>query len=264
VRVRDDEGHEGLGYCHAIPAISTHGEGARAGLAFLVPMLVGRSLDELGAVLDELDATLAYQPTVKAAIDMALHDLLARAMDVPVHVLLGGRQRERVALSRILPIKAPDEMGALARQLAGQGYGQLKLKLSGDTDLDIQRLAAVREAVGPDVVLTLDPNQSYSPKQLISAFSRMERHAVALIEQPVPAADFAGLKLLTQACPWPSRPTKPRKACATYFAWFPSVRSTSSTSRPPTSEGCGAFCRPCASARRARWRCAWVPPSARP
>lgn len=201
VRVRDDEGHEGLGYCHAIPAISTHGEGARAGLAFLVPMLVGRSLDELGAVLDELDATLAYQPTVKAAIDMALHDLLARAMDVPVHVLLGGRQRERVALSRILPIKAPDEMGALARQLAGQGYGQLKLKLSGDTDLDIQRLAAVREAVGPDVVLTLDPNQSYSPKQLISAFSRMERHAVALIEQPVPAADFAGLKLLTQALP---------------------------------------------------------------
>jgi L-alanine-DL-glutamate epimerase-like enolase superfamily enzyme len=197
----DDEGHQGLGYCHAIPAISTHGAGAQAGLDFLAPRLVGRSLDDLAGTMEEIDATLAFQPTVKAAIDMALHDLLARRLGVPVHVLLGGKLRDAVALSRILPIKAPEAMAAMAEQLAEEGYGQLKLKLSGDTALDVQRVAAVRAAVGDAVTLTLDPNQSYNAKQMIGAFSKMERHGIALIEQPVPAADIAGLALLTRTLP---------------------------------------------------------------
>lgn len=201
LQLQDDEGHTGLGYCHAIPAISTHGAGAEAGLEFLGQRLVGRPLDDIAATMEEIDATLAYQPTVKAAIDMALHDLLARRLGVPVHVLLGGRLRDSVALSRILPIKAPDEMAALAARLVGEGYRQLKLKLSGETDLDVQRIAAVRAAAGADVALTLDPNQSYHAKQLLSAFRHMEPYDIALIEQPVPAADVAGLALLTRTLP---------------------------------------------------------------
>src|SRR3954469_22104281 len=118
LRLQDEDGHEGLGYCHAIPAISTHGAGAEAGLAFLAQRLVGRSVDDLARTMEEMDATLAYQPTVKAAIDMALHDLLARRLGVPLHVLLGGKLRDAVPLSRILPIKAPQEMAALAQRLA--------------------------------------------------------------------------------------------------------------------------------------------------
>lgn len=201
LRLRDEDGHEGLGYCHAIPAISTHGAGAEAGLRFLAQRLVGRPVDDIAGTMEEIDATLAYQPTVKAAIDMALHDLLARRLGVPVHVLLGGKLRDAVPLSRILPIKSPEDMAALAGALAAEGYGQLKLKLSGDTDADVQRIAAVRAAVGDGVALTLDPNQSYDAKQMIAAFRRMERYGIALIEQPVPAADFAGLQLLTRTLP---------------------------------------------------------------
>ncbi|MDM0047114.1 enolase C-terminal domain-like protein [Variovorax dokdonensis] len=201
LRLADDDGHQGLGYCHAIPAISTDGAGARAGLGFLAPRLVGRAVDDLAGTMEEIDAVLAYQPTAKAAIDMALHDLLARRLGVPVHVLLGGKLRDSVRLSRILSIKAPEEMGAIAGRLAAEGYTQLKLKLSGDGDADVQRIAAVRSAVGDGVALTLDPNQSYNAKQLIAAFRRMERYDIALIEQPVPAADFAGLALLTRTLP---------------------------------------------------------------
>ncbi len=201
LRLRDEDGHEGLGYCHAIPAISTHGAGAEAGLAFLSQRLIGRPVDDLAGTMEEIDATLAYQPTVKAAIDMALHDLLARRLGVPVHVLLGGKLRDAVPLSRIVPIKSAQDMGLAAGRLASEGYRQLKLKLSGETELDVQRIAAVRGAVGDGVTLTLDPNQSYSAKQMISAFSRMERYGIALIEQPVPAADVAGLALLTRTLP---------------------------------------------------------------
>lgn len=197
----DEAGTRGLGYVHAIPAITTHGAGAAAALALLAPMLVGRRADELASLLEEVDATLTFHPSVKAGIDMALHDLLARQLGVPVHVLLGGRLHERIAQSRILPIKTPAEMAAKAAELAAAGYGQLKLKLSGDTALDTARIAAVRDAVGPDVVLTLDPNQSYDAKQMMGAYARFERHDIALIEQPVPAADWAGLALLTRSLP---------------------------------------------------------------
>ncbi len=197
----DDAGTRGSGYVHAIPAITTHGTGAAAALALLAPLLVGRRADDLAILLEEIDATLAFNTSVKAGIDMALHDLLARRLGVPVHVLLGGRLHERIAMSRILPIKAPAEMAAKAAELAAAGYRQLKLKLSGDTALDTARIAAVRDAAGPAVALTLDPNQSYDAKQLMGAFARFERHDIALIEQPVPAADWAGLALLTRTLP---------------------------------------------------------------
>jgi L-alanine-DL-glutamate epimerase-like enolase superfamily enzyme len=197
----DEDGVEGLGYVHAIPAITTNGASAAAGIAFVKPMLLGRRVDELAAIVEEIDKALASAVSVKAAVDMALHDLLAKRLCVPVHVLLGGKLRSAVAQSRILAIKAPAEMGAQAARLAAEGLKQLKLKLSGDTALDVQRLASVRDAVGPDVVLTLDPNQSYNAKQMSAAFAKMERYDIALIEQPVPAADWAGLALLTNTLP---------------------------------------------------------------
>lgn len=197
----DDAGHRGCGYVHAIPAITTHGAGAEAALAMLAPMLVGRRADDLAGIAEEVDATLAFNPSVKAGIDMALHDLLARRLGVPVHVLLGGRRHARIAQSRILAIKEPAETAAQAAGLAEQGYRTLKLKLSGDTPQDLARIAEVRSAAGPDVRLTLDPNQTYDAKQMMRAFARFERHDIALIEQPVPAADWAGLALLTRTLP---------------------------------------------------------------
>jgi L-Ala-D/L-Glu epimerase len=197
----DDIGTTGLGYAHAIPAITTHGDGAKSSLELLTPMLIGRRLDEIALIIDEVDRTLAFNHSVKAAIDMALHDLLARRLGVSINLLLGGQVHREIRQSRILSIKPPTEMGAIAAGLAANGYRQLKLKLSGDTSLDVSRVAAVRDAVGSEVVLTLDPNQSYSAKQMMSAFAQMERYDIALIEQPVPAQDWAGLKLLTGSLP---------------------------------------------------------------
>jgi L-alanine-DL-glutamate epimerase-like enolase superfamily enzyme len=191
----------GLGYAHAIPAITDVGDGVRAALDFLLPLLPGQDPAALRQIMTEVDGRIAFANSAKAAIDMALHDLLARQLKIPLHVLLGGAVREHVAQARILPIKPPAEMAAHAATLALQGYRQLKLKLSGDSAVDIARVSEVRAAAGPDVVLTLDPNQSYSAKQMMAAFARMERQDIALIEQPLPASDWAGMKLLTDTLP---------------------------------------------------------------
>lgn len=190
VRLADEAGHIGLGYAHAIPAITDVGEGVHAALTFLLPALVGRAATDLASLMQEVDMRLAFANSAKAAIDMALHALLARQLGVPLHLLLGGALRTSVLQAHIVPIKTPSATAAHAATLAGQGYRQLKLKLSGDVALDVMRVAEVRAAIGPAVTLTLDPNQSYAPKQMMAAFARMERHDIALIEQPVPAADW--------------------------------------------------------------------------
>lgn len=197
----DEMGNIGLGYAHAIPAISGIGDGVLAALKSLAPSLVGRSLEEIASVVDACDRQLAFNASAKAAVDMALHDLLARRLGVPVHALLGGRHHDTIRQSRIVSVKEPVQMGESAAKLAAEGYAQLKLKLTGDIDTDVQRVACVRDAVGSNVLLTLDPNQAYSAKTMMTAFARMERFDIALIEQPVPADDWAGLKLLSQSLP---------------------------------------------------------------
>jgi L-alanine-DL-glutamate epimerase-like enolase superfamily enzyme len=199
--LRDDDGVEGMGYVHAVPAISTNGAAAVASLDFLGPSLIGRSLSCLAEISDHLDRLLAFQPSVKAGVDMAMHDLLARKLGIPIHVLLGGKYRDAVPLARIVPIKKPEDMATAALALTVEGYKCLKLKLSGDTDLDIARVAAVRQIIGPDIRITLDPNQSYNVKQMMRAFARMEKNDISLIEQPVPANDWQGLALLTRTLP---------------------------------------------------------------
>jgi L-alanine-DL-glutamate epimerase-like enolase superfamily enzyme len=196
-----DDGTIGLGYVNALPIVTTHGAGAKAACDFLLPRLVGRDPFAIADIMAEVEAALAFQPSVKAAIDMALHDLVARRLGVSLDVLLGGRRRQRIPQGRILALKAPGEMAAIARDIVGQGYRMVKVKLSGDAELDIARVAAVRGAVGPAAMLTVDANQTYSAKGMIAAFRHMEKHDVALVEQPVPAADWAGLKLISQTLP---------------------------------------------------------------
>ena len=201
VVLTDDVGRTGLGYAHAIDAITGPSAGVRAGLDLLLPGLVGREAAELATLLDECEAKLPGYLSAKAAIDMALHDLLARQAGLPLHQLLGGGRRTVLPQARILSIKAPADMAANARRLAEAGYGTLKIKLSGDAEVDVARVAAIRDAAGPAVRLTLDPNQSYGAKALMVAFREMDRYRIDLIEQPVPADDWEGLKVLTGALP---------------------------------------------------------------
>mgnify|MGYP001174247990 FL=1 len=91
LRLIDESGHAGLGYCHALPTVSTDGEGARTGLDFLLPRLIGRDPFAIVEIMQEVENALAFQPSVKAAIDMALHDLAARRLGVPLDVPNDGK-----------------------------------------------------------------------------------------------------------------------------------------------------------------------------
>lgn len=198
VAISVKDGAWGYGYAQAIPHIGASYEGVRAALDVLKPCVFGRDPFNIEAILAHMDAVLVGNSPAKAGIDGALHDLVANLLGVPLNRLFGGVVRTSIPQIRIVPIKTAAEMAVNARKLVDQGYRYLKIKMKGDVGADVARIAAIRDAVGPDVHLTLDPNQSYSPKAAIQALTRMEPYNIDLVEQPVPTHDLAGLKLVTQ------------------------------------------------------------------
>ena len=198
IRIRTAGGEEGLGYTSAVPHLGAPAERVHADLRALVARLVGTELIDPA----ELEA-LPGSNQAKCGLDIALHDLEARRRGVPLHRLLGGALRTAIPLLRILALKSPNEVAANATALVAQGYTYLKIKLDGDERADLARVRAVRAAVGPAVHLTVDANQSYAVGDAIRAAAELERLAVELFEQPVAAADLAGLAALARATSLP-------------------------------------------------------------
>ena len=103
-------------------------------------------------------------------IDCALHDLMARALGVPLYKLFGGKMRTSVPILRILAIKTPDEMAAIAGELFDEGYRYFKIKVHGDVDRGRRAREGDPQARSATTAhLTIDANQSYSPKDAIYA-----------------------------------------------------------------------------------------------
>ncbi len=173
----------------------------QAELELFRPLVVGQEPHNIEAILIALDRALRGAPQAKAAIDCALHELKARALGVPLNALFGGQVRDQVPILRILAIKTPSEMAAAAQKLVDKGYRYLKIKVHGEVEEDVARVAAIRKQVGDDVHLTIDANQSYTPKDAIAALNRMAEYRIDLCEQPVDADDFEGLALVTRTVP---------------------------------------------------------------
>jgi L-alanine-DL-glutamate epimerase-like enolase superfamily enzyme len=201
VRIGSDEGHTGYGYSNSSPHMGSTFESLPHELERFKPHVLGKDPFAIEAILQELDRSLAGGSQAKAGIDCALHDLCARALGVPLYNLLGGKVRSSVPVLRIVAIKTPAEMAEQAQKLLDQGYRYFKIKVHGDVDDDVARVKAIRERLGADAHLTIDANQSYTPKDAITAINRMAEYRLDLVEQPVSRHDLKGLELVTRSVP---------------------------------------------------------------
>lgn len=201
VCIHADDGTVGYGYASATPHMGASYEGLKGVLDGFAPTLIGKDPFAIEAILAGLERQVRGVNQAKAGIDCALHDLMARALKLPLYQLLGGKVRDSVPVMRVLSIKEPDEMAERGQRLLDAGYRYIKIKVDGDVDLDVARVRAIRARLGPDVHLIIDANQAYSPKDAITAINRMADSNVELFEQPVKYDDWAGLKLVTDSVP---------------------------------------------------------------
>lgn len=185
VAAASDDGLVGWGeVCPLGPAyLPAYAAGVRTGLAELAPAILGcdpRALDRLHA---RMNRALKGHPYVKSALDMACHDLAARAMGVPLSALLGGADGDEVELYRAISQDTPEAMARSVARWRAEGYRRFQLKVGGDADLDIERIRAVRAVLDRGEVLVADANTGWLPHEALRVV-RAVRDLDLYIEQP--------------------------------------------------------------------------------
>jgi muconate cycloisomerase len=156
-------------------------------------VVVGQDPTLVRPILRALAPRLVHCPFTLAAVDIALWDLAGKLLGVPVSTLLGGRLHDRIEVHGSVGWDRPEAMAEAALAQLAAGYRTLKLYAGrDDLDADLDRLAAVRAAIGPDPRLIVDVNGLWSVSQCLWALPRLEGLGVVLLEQPVAAWDGPG------------------------------------------------------------------------
>lgn len=201
VTIATDEGLTGVGESPVDIGFFGHTlEDVQAAIDdYLGPQLIGHDPFDREYLLNVID--FRGNSCAKAGIDLALHDLLGKALGVPVSTLLGGRHQTQIPVAVEITGGAPDAMAQECLRFMELGVRAFKPKIGGYPDEDADRLRAIREAVGPNVSIRADANQGYSPKEAIRLCRLAERYNIGLelLEQPVPAWDLQGMALVRQS-----------------------------------------------------------------
>ncbi|UCH39715.1 MAG: mandelate racemase/muconate lactonizing enzyme family protein [Gammaproteobacteria bacterium] len=162
IRLVSDSGLVGWGEVAPIGPLyqPQHALGARAALAQMAQGLIGQSCLTPLLLRRHMDGLLNGHNYAKAAIDIAIMDLLGKHYKVRVCDLLGGAERERLPGYFATGIGEPDEIARLVRDKVDQGYGRIQIKAGGrDVAIDIAVVRKVREVVGDRVQLVVDTNR---------------------------------------------------------------------------------------------------------
>lgn len=164
---------------------------------YFAPKLKGTDAFDNAAVWSVFDA-IAWNPSAKSAIDMALYDARAKALGISCAQLLGGTVKA-LPVNRRLMLGSKKEMLAEAEQVMKRyGFKAWKVKCGMDRKRDIDLLRALRKLVGDDHEITIDCNQGYSAQVLLEQAPYFEEFGIALIEEPIPARDGAGKRFCAE------------------------------------------------------------------
>jgi L-alanine-DL-glutamate epimerase-like enolase superfamily enzyme len=155
--------------------------------------LIGTDPTAIQNVHQIMDSMYHGHTAVKAAFDIACHDIAAKKMGVPLYRYLGGSD-PHLESDVTIGIGSPEAMAEDCLEWKNKGFNILKIKLGHDIVSDGERIKAVRKAVGEDVTLRVDANQGWSLKDTLQIEPLLRELKIELIEQPLRDFDFEGMK----------------------------------------------------------------------
>jgi L-alanine-DL-glutamate epimerase-like enolase superfamily enzyme len=197
VELFGDNGMSGLGAAN--PSKQVVGEDVADTVSVLknhdFGWLIGRDIREFNQLCYELSQQLAGKAGAQAAVDIALHDLFARYLDVPLVKYL-GQKHTAMPTSITIGIKSVEDTLEEAKEYVGRGFRYLKVKLGHSLEEDLARLRKLKEHFGKEIHIRVDANQGYSKMQLEDFYYSTLSLDLELIEQPLPADAVAEYKKL--------------------------------------------------------------------
>lgn len=201
VRITDGEGVVGVG--GAAPS-SHYGETAATVEAVLPDLLA--VVEDVGDPhrLEHIERgmrdVVERNPAARCAVSIALHDLVAKRLDVPLYRYWGFDPADTLDTSFTIGIDTTERMREKTREAVEAGYSTLKVKVGTGRDAEV--LEAIRDAA-PDATIRVDANEAWTPREAIREIERLAEYDLEFVEQPIPAENPEGLAFVRDRSPLP-------------------------------------------------------------
>ena len=165
----------------------------------LASLVIGESPFNINLIHKKMNEKIKDVPGAKAAIDLALYDLMGKISKQPVYRLIGGKSHRKLDIPQVISILSPKEMAKKAKEYVDQGFKHVKIKVGTDPDTDIKRIRMVREVLPNDVQLRVDANQGWTVNEAIYVIRQTQDCQVDWYEQPTKAGDHEALAEVRKA-----------------------------------------------------------------
>lgn len=185
LRIHTNDGITGVGECSPFPMLvgETQDTCMYVGNQ-LAKLLIGKNPLEIEDRLNELDAFIAFNKTIKSAFDMALYDIASKAANQPLYAFLGGTKKE-IQTDLTIGISTPEKMAETATAFVTQGVKIIKIKLGKNGEEDVTRVQKIRAAVGPSIKLRADANQGWDYPTALKTLEAIASFDIQFCEQPM-------------------------------------------------------------------------------
>jgi L-Ala-D/L-Glu epimerase / N-acetyl-D-glutamate racemase len=204
VKITTDKGIAGFGECS--PYMPVNGESQDT--CFIVGQYFAKLFKNKNALaieerVTEMDKLIYGNSSIKSAFDMALYDIASQNAGMPLYKFLGGNNDKIIATDYTVSLGEKDKMAADAVKIKEEGFPVIKVKLGQDGKKDIERIKAIRKAVGDEIPLSIDANQGWSVKEAIETLKALAVFNILHCEEPIPKWDFMSLPQVKKESPIP-------------------------------------------------------------
>lgn len=204
VSIGTDDGPVGQGECN--PFWTINGETAETCLAVgahLAHAMLRRDALDIEGAHAVMDRLIFGNNSIKSAFDIALHDIAAQQAGKPLADFLGGDRTLQLVTDYTVSIGSPERMAQHAKAIVDAGFTVIKVKVGGVPNEDIERIRAIRSAIGDRVPLRIDANQGWSPEQAIVVLNALRDAGIQHCEEPIPRWQFMEMRRVKDASPIP-------------------------------------------------------------
>ena len=202
--IRTNSGISGFGECS--PFMTINGETQSTCFSVgevLAKKLKGKNPLNIEDCMNVMDKTIYGNSSIKSAFDIALYDIASQHANVPLYKFLGGKKDKKLITDYTVSIGDPGKMASDALKIKNSGYKVIKIKLGENKEIDVERIKAIRKAIGKKIPIRIDANQGWDAKTAIKVLVALKDFNIQYCEEPIPRWDYLNLKKVKKKSPIP-------------------------------------------------------------
>ncbi|MBK7680048.1 MAG: dipeptide epimerase [Chitinophagaceae bacterium] len=204
VKIITNRGIIGFGECS--PYMPINGESQDT--CFIVGQYFAKALKgkdplQIEDCINLMDKIIYGNTSIKSAFDIALYDIASQYAGVPLYKFLGGENNKTIITDYTVSIGEPEKMAADALKIKNEGYPAIKIKLGKRGKTDVERIKAIRAAVGKKIPLRIDANQGWKVNEAIETLKALAKYDIQHCEEPIARWKFLKLRKIKKNSPIP-------------------------------------------------------------